>query len=607
MTTQPATPAAPRIHAITVRINSHRTLRSVTFSVNKTRRSDDWVRSEQDCLKATLTPPLDILPTDQLTLDIHASRTLVNPTGATTIKIPATELVDEQEFKKIHGDVVVTIILWDGEAVSGTVNDILRICPKFRILLIGKTGVGKSSLINEAFGVDDASVSNLSPGKADIEKEIISKKNPQFVLHDSRGFEPGEQDTFETVCEFIKARDQMPDLKDKLHAIWYHCSIKFTSRTIPVWGDRLLETGLEELFRLQSDGALGNVPLIAVFTKFDQLVTQKARRRKDNEDPFEQATRAFENDCLKPFQEKVKSSFPYRFVSTQKGYGRTLADLILITFENIQAHVGPEASVVAAIAQKPSPKVKIEGCIAVGKLRYWKGLECSVNFPGKTLEACSDIIHSDIVAVWDLDDPSKNLKSKKFKLLMSRLVSGDIQGKSTVDPNKGLGAGIVLLGAIAGVVGALSGPAAPIVIPIVGGLVLAKWAYDVYDASSSNLEHLMTYIVDHTLVMQNVFFLMEGKHPTSKKLISLALYAYSRSSFKEMAQTEISEHINNNARFVPGARDATLQKLEEIIRKCTVSHEEFFKLMDQIPLFHSKEDDDHWYTITEQSHKADVS
>jgi hypothetical protein len=42
---------------------------------------------------------------------------------------------------------------------------------------------------------------------------------------------------------------------------------------------------------------------------------------------------------------------------------------------------------------------------------------------------------------------------------------------------------LAMTGAIAGIIGALAGPAAPIAIPIVGGLVLAKWAYDVYRAS----------------------------------------------------------------------------------------------------------------------------
>lgn len=40
-----------------------------------------------------------------------------------------------------------------------------------------------------------------------------------------------------------------------------------------------------------------------------------------------------------------------------------------------------------------------------------------------------------------------------------------------------------MVGAIAGIVSALAGPAAPIVVPIASCLVLAKWVYDVYKQS----------------------------------------------------------------------------------------------------------------------------
>jgi hypothetical protein len=40
-----------------------------------------------------------------------------------------------------------------------------------------------------------------------------------------------------------------------------------------------------------------------------------------------------------------------------------------------------------------------------------------------------------------------------------------------------------MAGTIAGVVAALGGPAAPIVMPIAGCFVLAKWVYDVYQQS----------------------------------------------------------------------------------------------------------------------------
>jgi hypothetical protein len=43
--------------------------------------------------------------------------------------------------------------------------------------------------------------------------------------------------------------------------------------------------------------------------------------------------------------------------------------------------------------------------------------------------------------------------------------------------------GMSMVGTIGGIVSTLSGPAAPIVIPIAGCFVLAKWIYDVYQKS----------------------------------------------------------------------------------------------------------------------------
>lgn len=44
-------------------------------------------------------------------------------------------------------------------------------------------------------------------------------------------------------------------------------------------------------------------------------------------------------------------------------------------------------------------------------------------------------------------------------------------------------AGLSTVGAVAGILAVLAGPAAPIVLPIVASVVIAKWAYDVYKLS----------------------------------------------------------------------------------------------------------------------------
>jgi hypothetical protein len=93
----------------------------------------------------------------------------------------------------------------------------------------------------------------------------------------------------------------------------------------------------------------------------------------------------------------------------------------------------------------------------------------------------------------------QHLRSKNFRALLTHLV--DLRPNNASDPKKTLyvrlqvvadqarrlmiisSAGIVMVSAIAGIVSTLAGPAAPIVVPIVGCLVIAKWAYDVYQQS----------------------------------------------------------------------------------------------------------------------------
>ncbi|KAJ6533349.1 hypothetical protein DFH09DRAFT_127228 [Mycena vulgaris] len=92
--------------------------------------------------------------------------------------------------------------------------EILDECPRFRVLVVGKAGAGKSSLIDYAFGVDRNSVSHQKRGECDINFEIKSTRNTRFVAHDSMGFEPGHKETFDMAKMFLESRTNFPVIPD---------------------------------------------------------------------------------------------------------------------------------------------------------------------------------------------------------------------------------------------------------------------------------------------------------------------------------------------------------------------------------------------------------
>jgi hypothetical protein len=67
---------------------------------------------------------------------------------------------------------------------------------------------------------NSSSLNIAQRGIHDINNELIFRSNPQFIFHDSRGFESGSLDEIETVKSFIAERAQSQELPKQLHAIW---------------------------------------------------------------------------------------------------------------------------------------------------------------------------------------------------------------------------------------------------------------------------------------------------------------------------------------------------------------------------------------------------
>ncbi|KAF7343566.1 GTP-binding protein [Mycena sanguinolenta] len=143
----------------------------------------------------------------------------------------------------------------------------------FRILIIGRANAGKTTILKTVCNsVEDPEIydpdgNKIDPeivkesaerGEHNIDNQLIFKSNPQFIFHDSRGFEGGSADEIEKVTYFIEGRAQTRKLSEQLHAIWY---------CLPTDGNRPLLEAEDRFFKI-------SVPLIVIFTKFDGLVTK---------------------------------------------------------------------------------------------------------------------------------------------------------------------------------------------------------------------------------------------------------------------------------------------------------------------------------------------
>ncbi|KAF7968058.1 hypothetical protein HWV62_32081 [Athelia sp. TMB] len=102
----------------------------------------------------------------------------------------------------------------------------------------------------------------LHRGEHDINNEMIFESNPGFIFHDSRGFECGSVDETDKVKRFLETRGKARQLKEQVHAVWY-CLSTDTDRHI-----------LEADKSFFSEYGTGKAPVIAIFTKFDALITK---------------------------------------------------------------------------------------------------------------------------------------------------------------------------------------------------------------------------------------------------------------------------------------------------------------------------------------------
>jgi predicted GTPase len=109
----------------------------------------------------------------------------------------------------------------DEDTAKIVVDDVaamLHKCPRFRILIVGKTGVGKSTIASRVFGIP---YDDIQTEIGSIWTPIPTDVNDNIIIHDSGGFEAGDNnDSIAEVEKFILERRSKPQLQDQIHCIW---------------------------------------------------------------------------------------------------------------------------------------------------------------------------------------------------------------------------------------------------------------------------------------------------------------------------------------------------------------------------------------------------
>ncbi|KAL4065486.1 hypothetical protein V8B97DRAFT_1162800 [Scleroderma yunnanense] len=247
---------------------------------------------------------------------------------------------EDCQFRMVQGEVVVFLevlppIQPDTIPYTSIAEDLLSRCPHFRILMIGNTGVGKSSLIKSALGIDDACPAQDRWGESNIETPLYSKSNEHFVLHESNGFELGQNDNLSVVKKFIEGRKNVA-VKDQLHAIWLCFQI-------PMWyyGDRMIQAGMEELLR-DKGSILGDIPAIFVFTKYDKLTDEIEGKWVEEGKEFTEeqvgleAEQYLKQHCVERIQKLTgQSNIHYIAVSSKRDFKDSIKGLAELTLRTI--------------------------------------------------------------------------------------------------------------------------------------------------------------------------------------------------------------------------------------------------------------------------------
>lgn len=139
------------------------------------------------------------------------------------------------------------------------INEKIQNLSNLNIIVAGKTGVGKSTLINAVFKEELAETGMGRPVTSHMRK--ITKKDIPLAIYDTRGFELGkdvQEDVKKEIFDTINKGLATKDINKAIHCIWY---------CINTGSNRIEPEEIEWLRELSRENQITQVPIIVVLTQ----------------------------------------------------------------------------------------------------------------------------------------------------------------------------------------------------------------------------------------------------------------------------------------------------------------------------------------------------
>ena len=151
----------------------------------------------------------------------------------------------------------------DFESMSWAIVDKLDDELILNLLILGKTGTGKSSLVNALVGEEVAKVGDAEPETEDIYPYSAEIDGKKIIIHDSWGMEVGKEDIWDDIInKKLKEKGIDKDIKDWFHSVTY---------CIQAGGDRIEDFDLKIIKKFLDD----KYNVIVALTKADQINEEK--------------------------------------------------------------------------------------------------------------------------------------------------------------------------------------------------------------------------------------------------------------------------------------------------------------------------------------------